>query len=177
MSHRKLKLVSTMSVFSLWKLLRRFHMEFDIIERLNAHYREEFRKLPYSARAVVLPHCLRSDSCPARLSSREGVLCQQCGKCRCGEIKKIAEDLGYGFFIAPSFSFTKRIISGHGFRGVLGIGCDHEMDGVVKEELIDRYGIKIERANCIPQGIKLPARNCSGNTIDWDLLERAILES
>jgi hypothetical protein len=71
--------------------------------------RREFLKIPYDQRFVFLPQCLRSTECPAKLTP-EGIKCVNCGRCGAGEAKRIAEGLGYRFFIVPGSSFIKRII-------------------------------------------------------------------
>jgi len=115
-----------------------------------------FFTVPTDRRAVFIPQCLRSVECPARLSP-EGIACKQCGRCRVGEAKQVAEELGYKFFIVPGSSFIKRAVGKHRPEAVLGIGCLVEIrEGI---EMIQRHGLPV-------YAIQLETTGCVNTTYD-----------
>ena len=128
--------------------------------------RREFLKIPYDQRFVFLPQCLRSTECPAKLTP-EGIKCVNCGRCGAGEAKRIAEGLGYRFFIVPGSSFIKRIIKKYRPRAIVGVGCSME----IKE------GLDLCRRNAIPSmGVPLSKSGCVSTTLDWEQFYEAIAD-
>ena len=81
----------------------------DVGIRLRKYINKRSLRIPRGGRFIFMPQCVRSPECPAKLTP-EGIRCIACGRCRVGEAKKIAEGLGYQFFIVPGSSFIKRII-------------------------------------------------------------------
>jgi hypothetical protein len=113
--------------YSLWF----FRIDEGVIDQMlvqirNMLYSEAYAKTPFSKRAVFLPQCLRSPNCPAKLTP-EGIKCVECGQCGISEVKKIAESLGYMFFIVPGSSFIKRMVKKYRPEALLGIGCSMEV--------------------------------------------------
>jgi hypothetical protein len=92
----------------------------DIMSVINDYYRDDFRTLEKKDVAVILPHCLIADKCPAKFSKSDGVLCTKCKLCGCGEIYAIAEKKGYQFYISPSVGFTKDLPGGKISRSYRG---------------------------------------------------------
>lgn len=120
--------------------------------------RKEFLKTPKSQRFIFMPQCVRSTQCPAKLTP-EGIKCKDCGLCNVGEAKRVAEGLGYKFFIVPGSSFIKRIIKKYKPRAVVGVGCQME----IKE------GLDLCHSHAIPaKGVPLTKAGCVATTLDWE---------
>ncbi|MBN1786146.1 MAG: DUF116 domain-containing protein [Candidatus Methanofastidiosa archaeon] len=138
----------------------------DILEEFNIKLKnqaslEEFMKVPPSKRIVVLPQCLRSINCPARLSARDGIKCLECGKCKIMEFVSKAEELGYKVFVVPGGTFVKRIIIKERPKAVIGVGCF--------PDLVE--GMKIAaRARIAAQGVLLETSGCIETIVDWNKL-------
>lgn len=137
-------------------LFRFFHLDDAVIDKFmidlrNRLFRVGFAKSAYNERIVFLPQCLRSNDCPAKLS-HEGIQCVKCGKCVIKEIKEEADALGYRVFVVPGSSFIKRMIAFYKPRGIVGVGCRHEVkDGL---DMCDRYkipgqGVVLLRSGCV----------------------------
>jgi len=128
----------------------------DVKNSINA---DNFKKVPPKERVIVLPQCLRSIKCPAKLSSVEGIECTKCGLCYIKEFKEKTEALGYKVFILPGGTFVKRILKGAKPKAVLGVAC-----------FIDLFeGIKIcEKARIPVQGVLLKTTGCVETIVDWD---------
>jgi len=126
--------------------------------------RKEFLKTPADQRFIFMPQCVRSTECPAKLTP-EGIKCKDCGRCNIGEAKKVAEGLGYKFFIVPGSSFIKRIIKKYKPRAVVGVGCQME----IKE------GLDLCHSHAVPaQGVPLLKSGCVATTLDWEKFYEAI---
>ena len=127
-----------------------------IVEVRNTLYRDRYEKTPYDQRAIFIPQCLRSPSCPAPLTP-EGIRCLSCGRCGIGKVKDEAEALGYRIFISPGSSLVKRMVKKYRPRAVLGVGCPME----VKEgtEKMASYGLPV-------QGVILERDGCVDTRVD-----------
>lgn len=143
----------------------------DIMSVINDYYREDFRKIAKKDVAVILPHCLISDKCPARFSKSEGVICKKCELCGCGKIRDSAEQKGYQFYISPSVGFTKRLARRKHLKGVIGVACDYEIEKGIATEKISDNGVKIESVRIKTQGMRLDVYDCVHNSIDWEKIE------
>jgi len=143
-----------------------FKMPSDVLEEFNItlkNYatRDQFIKTPVSKRIVVLPQCLRSISCPASLSARDGLKCLGCGKCKIQGFVEDAEKIGYKVFVVPGGTFVKRIIRQERPQAVIGVGCF--------PDLIE--GMKIAMRAGIPaQGVLLETSGCIETIVKWDNL-------
>ncbi|MHC1605005.1 MAG: DUF116 domain-containing protein [Candidatus Methanofastidiosia archaeon] len=134
------------------------------VELKNLINEEKFAKTPMDRRIVVLPQCLRSISCPAKLSSERGIECLSCGKCKIKEFKKEAEELQYRLFIVPGGTFVGRILKKEKPEAVIGVGCF--------ADLVE--GIKAAQSTGVPvQGVLLGSIGCVETIVDWiDLREK-----
>jgi hypothetical protein len=104
----------------------------------NSMNKKAFEAVPVEKRAIFLPQCLRSASCPGNLTP-EGIWCKGCGQCTTGEAIGDLLRMGYRVFIVPGSSFIKRMVKKYRPGGIIGVGCTLE----VKEGLglCDHLGI------------------------------------
>jgi hypothetical protein len=172
----RLKFVSALFFFPIRSLFERIGLRWDISSISNAYYREEFARVPFRDRAVILPHCLIDDGCKARFSKEDGVLCTRCGRCNCGEIGLLCEERGWQFYITPSANFTKRLVQRKGIRAAVGAACDFEIEKGIRSTRITLQGIRLKRKKVIPQVIPTARYNCLDNDIDWERLKRIVLD-
>lgn len=127
------------------------------IEMQNRAMWATYNKIPFDKRAIFIPQCLRSAECPARLSP-EGIKCKGCGQCEIDSAQKVAEKLGYKFFIVPGSSFIVRMIQKYHPDAIIGVGCLCE----VKE------GLSLMHKNKIPSiGVVLDRSGCVSTKLDW----------
>ncbi len=143
----------------------------DIISVINDYYRVDFQKLKKKDVAVILPHCLISEKCPARFSKSDGIICNKCNLCECGDIYAFAEQKGYQFYITPSVGFTKRLIQRKNLEGIIGVACDYEIERGIASENITDNGVKLDRARIITQGVRLQVYDCIHNNVDWETIK------
>jgi hypothetical protein len=119
---------------------------------------EKFLAVPPKDRVIFMPQCVRSVECPAKLTP-EGIKCVECGRCKVGEAKRLAEGMGYRFFVVPGSSFMKRLITKYRPKAIVGVGCQIEV----------KDGLDLCNSIDIPAlGVLLTQSGCVSTTLDWD---------
>ncbi|MDR1958130.1 MAG: polyprenyl synthetase family protein [Planctomycetaceae bacterium] len=90
----------------------------------NFHGKPQVTAIPYSKRALLLPHCMRNkEVCPAKYDS-SGLECRKCGACDLTELTVLAEQLGYRkILIAEGTPVVVQWILNGEADAILGIGC------------------------------------------------------
>lgn len=170
----RLKFVSAFLFYPLRALLGRLGIRYDIAAIANAYYREAFAAVAPADKAVILPHCLISEQCPARFSKDNGILCVGCKRCGCGEIHHLCRERGWQFYITPSANFTKRLVQRKGLRAAVGAVCDLEVDKGIRSTRITLRGVHLQQRKVIPQLLLLDRYDCLNNAVDWEQLRRII---
>jgi len=100
-------------------------------------------------RVVLAPQCLRALECPAR-SSRRGILCVKCGKCKVGGLAAEAERLGYGFYLLTGSSFVRTIIEEDKPDAALLVACAYECNKVMMAlGRLPTYGVSLDSDGCV----------------------------
>ncbi len=127
------------------------------IEVRNGLNKKNFSNIGAKDRILVVPQCLRHEKCPARLDSRLGVTCKECGMCDIKELKKEAERLGYGFYIVPGGTFVERIIKRVKPMAALGVACHRDLYSGMH---------RISMAECAVQGVPLIRDGCIHTEVD-----------
>ncbi len=170
----RLKFVSAVSFFPLRSSLARLGIRYDLSSIINTYYREKFDNVPAAQKAVILPHCLIHDKCPAHFSKEEGILCSKCKKCGCGEVRILTEEQGWQFYITPSVGFTKRLVSRKAIRAAVGAACNFEIEKGIRSTPVNTKGVHLQRQKVIPQVVMTARYDCLSNEIDWEQLKRII---
>jgi len=143
----------------------------DLLERVaislgnDVNFRD-FVNFPLTERILILPQCLRSVECPAKLDAFEGIKCVKCGRCEIATLKNICDSLGIRLFISPGGTFTKRILMQNRDKAVVGVACIPNLyEGLLLTRLI---GITA-------QGIPLLTTGCVGTSVDYEEVLRRLL--
>ena len=128
------------------------------IEFYNKYYEDAFKKA--KNKVLVLPHCLRDSKCPAKLTPN-GVECIFCGRCKIGDIIKVAKENNYKVYIVPGSTFLKRILKEEKPEAVFGVACNRDLF----------YGMNMLSRKGIPsQGQPLLRDGCINTLVDVDEL-------
>ncbi|PKN76786.1 MAG: hypothetical protein CVU52_03275 [Deltaproteobacteria bacterium HGW-Deltaproteobacteria-10] len=170
----RFQFVSAVFCFPLRSFLARLGIRYDFASIINAYYREKFDNIPAAQKAVILPHCLIGDKCPARFSKEEGILCSKCKKCGCGEVRILTEEQGWQFYISPSTGFTKRLVKRKTIRAAVGAACTFEIEKGIRSTPVGTKGVHLQQEKVIPQMILTARYDCLNNDIDWEQLKRII---
>ncbi len=114
----------------------------------NQVNKSKFKKIDNERKILVLPHCLRSGKCKARLDET-GLVCSECGRCSIGEIKEKAESIGYKVFIVPGSSFVKKIMKTYEFDSVVGVACYEDLNlTMMKMNNFSPQGVLLSKTGC-----------------------------
>jgi len=159
-----------LSVFEepLRRLLSFFHVDPTLVDRVsveigNAVNYPAFARTKLEERVLLLPQCIRSPDCPAKLSPVEGIKCVECGRCEIAKLSAVCKELGIGLYISPGGTFAKRILmynynGGSGrVKAVVGVACYPNLhEGLLNVKLV---GIPA-------QGVPLKTTGCVNTTVD-----------
>ena len=133
-----------------------FGMGSNIVDQIGIEIRnhlnnKKFMEVEGKDRILVVPQCLRSVKCPARLDSSVGVACKGCGMCVIKELKAEADRLGYGFYIVPGGSFVERIVKTIRPKAALGVACYRDLNMGMHD---------LSKAECLVVGVPLIKDGC-----------------
>jgi hypothetical protein len=171
----KFRLLLALVLFRFRRAFTFLGVSFDFAQAVNDYYREAFNRVPLSEKAVILPHCLTGAKCAARFSKNDGVVCMKCMQCRCGEIHKLCEELGWQFYISPSANFTRRLARRKNIGAAIGVACHYEIERGIKSTRITGKGVHLNGRRLIPQVIMADRFDCINNDVDWEKLKRMII--
>jgi len=146
------------------RLLSFFRVDPVLIDRVSVEIRNAlnypaFLVTELEDRVLLLPQCIRSTECPAKLSSLDGIKCMECGKCAIGELSVICKELGIRLYISPGGTFTGRIIIHSRPKAVVGVACYPNLyEGMLNAKLM---GVPA-------QGVPLTTVGCVNTTVDCE---------
>ncbi len=148
------------------RLLSFFQVDPSVIDRVSVEIRNalnypDFASTNLEERVLILPQCIRSTECPAKLSSVDGIHCIECGKCAIGELSASCKKLGIPMYISPGGTFTGRILMHCQAKAVIGIACYPNLnEGMLNTKLIG-----------VPsQGVPLTTQGCVNTTVDYEVI-------
>ncbi len=143
--------------------LNRMDIDPDVYDRVyiflkNSAFKNSFSRVPFEERIVLLPHCMRDvTKCKAEFTDH-GYLCSECGSCSIGDIKKMADGLGYnGVYVIPGGSMARKIMEELKPTAIVGVACFMELAENMEQVVV---------FNIIPQGIPLSKDGCKDTTVD-----------
>lgn len=150
------------------KVARAFGLGEKIIDQICIDVRnhlstESFARVQAKDRILVVPQCLRHIKCPARLDSKIGIACKECGMCIIKDIKSEVERLGYGFYIVPGGRFVERIVRAIKPKAALGVACCKDLNAAMHE---------ISKTKCVVLGVPLIHDGCVQTKVNLDELFR-----
>ncbi len=154
----------TMMHEPLRRLLSFFRVDPTLVDRVsveigNAVNYPDFVSTKLEERALLIPQCVRSIDCPAKLSSLVGIKCMECGKCEIAKLSAICKELGIRLYITPGGTFSKRILlyNRGQIKAVVGVACYPNLyEGMLNVRL----------AGIPAQGVPLKTTGCVNTTMD-----------
>ena len=142
-------------------ILKKLNLDDLIIDRISIDLRntlnkQKFENIDSKDVIIVLPHCLRSIDCPAKLGPI-GIECINCNKCDIGIIKEIGDKKDITTYIVPGSSFIKNVLKVKPFKAVIGVACP-----------IDLNKSMTALSKFAPQGVYLLKDGCINTIVDID---------
>ena len=144
------------------RLLSFFRVDPTLIDRVSVEIGNALNYPGFSAtqieeRVLLLPQCIRSAECPAKLNSLDGIHCMGCGKCAIAELSAMCEELGVRMYISPGGTFSKRILMLSRPKAIIGVACYPNLhEGRLNTKL----------AGVPAQGVPLTTTGCVNTTVD-----------
>ncbi|MDF2954862.1 MAG: putative redox protein with CxxCxxC motif [Candidatus Alkanophagales archaeon MCA70_species_2] len=148
------------------RIISFFKIDSELVDRISVELKNcinyaDFATVPTEERVLLLPQCMRSLECPAKLSSVDGFHCVECGRCEIARINAACKRLGIRVFVVPGGTFAKRVLISARPRAVVGVACYPNLhEGMLNAKL----------AGIPAQGVPLKKTGCINTIVDFDEL-------
>ncbi|MDD3852086.1 MAG: DUF116 domain-containing protein [Syntrophomonadaceae bacterium] len=97
---------------------------------------------------ILAPHCLQNSECQHKITV-DVENCKECGKCKIGDLKKIAHEHGAVLRVATGGTLARKYIKDTRPAAVIAIACERDLSmGIHETNLIPVMGV----LNCRPNG-------------------------
>lgn len=113
---------------------------------------------------LLVPHCLQNSDCPHKITVDVNN-CKECGKCKVGELKKLAREHGAILKVATGGTLARKFIEENKPRGVIAVACERDLSsGIHDMGFIPVMGV----LNCRPNG------PCFNTDVELERVESAL---
>ena len=106
--------------------VRRRQIEGSFVAVSNLIFMKSGIKVPAKKLLVLSPHCLQLSTCPHKIT-RDPNNCKRCGGCNIGDLMKLAEELGFTFFVATGGTLARQVVKKIRPQAVLAIACERDL--------------------------------------------------
>lgn len=121
--------------------------------------------IPSNKIMVLLPHCLQNSDCNIKITNDINN-CKNCGKCKIGELKKLAEKYNATVKVATGGTLARKYILEKKPKGVIAVACERDLSmGIHDTGALPVLGI----LNCRPNG------PCYNTDVDINSIEKAFI--
>lgn len=135
------------------KLGRKASLDGIMVSLKNRVNRRRFERS--RRRLLLAPQCLRSVDCPAP-STRRGILCRRCGRCKMAAILAECDRLGYRLFLLTGSSFIPTILAEERPDAALLVACPYECNKVMMAlGALATYAVCLDRDGCVNTDVSL----------------------
>lgn len=113
---------------------------------------------------LLVPHCLQNSDCPHKITVDVNN-CKECGKCKVGELKKLAREHGAILKVATGGTLARKFIEENKPRGVIAVACERDLSsGIHDMGFLPVMGV----LNCRPNG------PCFNTDVELERVESAL---
>lgn len=145
------------------RLLSFFRVDPTLIYRVSVEIGNSLNYTKFSAtkteeRVLVLPQCMRSTECPAKLSSLDGIHCVECDKCVIADLSVICKELGVRMYISPGGTFIGRIVMLSRPKAIVAVACYHNLhEGMLNAKLmgLPAQGVPLTILGCVNTAVDI----------------------
>lgn len=99
----------------------------------NAIIHQQHLKVPADRLLVVTPHCLQLASCPHKITRDPMGNCKRCGGCDIGALVKMAEEMGFHFFVVTGGTLARQTVKKIRPKAVLAIACERDLTSGIQD--------------------------------------------
>lgn len=82
---------------------------------------------------VVTPHCLQLASCPHKITRDPMGNCKRCGACDIGALVKMAEEMGFHFFVVTGGTLARQTVKNIRPKVVMAIACERDLTSGIQD--------------------------------------------
>ncbi|MGR6835719.1 DUF116 domain-containing protein [Syntrophomonas erecta] len=105
-------------------------------------------KVPENKIMILVPHCLQNSDCPHKITIDVNN-CRECGRCKIGELKKIAREHQAILKVATGGTLARKFIKENCPEGVVAVACERDLSlGIQDTAFLPIIGV----LNCRPYG-------------------------
>ena len=127
--------------------IKRRQIEGSFVAVSNLIFIKSGIKVPAEKLLVLSPHCLQLSSCPHKIT-RDPNNCKRCGGCNVGDLMKLADELGFTFFVATGGTLARQVVIKNRPQAVLAIACERDlMSGIQDVYPLPAVGVLNIRPN------------------------------
>ncbi len=120
--------------------------------------------LPSNKIMILLPHCLQNSDCKIKIT-HDINNCKNCGKCKIGELKELAEKYDTDIKVATGGTLARKFILETRPKGVIAVACERDLSfGIHDTGVLPVLGV----LNCRPNG------PCYNTDVDINAVEKAL---
>ena len=146
--------------------IRRRQIEGSFVAVSNLIFMKSGIKVPAKRLLVLSPHCLQLSSCPHKIT-RDPNNCKRCGGCNVGDLMKLADEMGFTFFVATGGTLARQVVKKSRPQAVLAIACERDlMSGIQDVYPLPAVGV----LNIRPNG------PCYNTRVDMDEVRRVLAQ-
>lgn len=113
--------------------VNRRRIERSFIAVSNAIIHHQHIQVPADKLLVVTPHCLQLASCPHKITRDPMGNCQRCGGCEIGALCKLAEEIGFHFFVVTGGTLARQTVKKIRPKVVLAIACERDLTSGIQD--------------------------------------------
>ena len=144
--------------------IKRRQVEGSFVAVSNLIFMKSGIKVPATKLLVLSPHCLQLSKCPHKIT-RDPNNCKRCGGCNIGDLMKLAEEMGFTFFVATGGTLARQVVKQKRPQAVLAIACERDlMSGIQDVYPLPAVGV----LNIRPNG------PCNNTRVDMDEVRRVL---
>lgn len=131
----------------------------------NYLVKNKMLSVPGSQVMILLPHCLQNSECKVKITMDINN-CKQCGKCKVGELKELAERYHANLRVATGGTLARKWIKELRPRAVVAVACERDLSsGIQDTAALPVLGI----LNCRPNG------PCIDTDVNIEEIEKALV--
>ena len=146
--------------------VKRRQIEGSFVAVSNLIFMKSGIKVPAKKLLVLSPHCLQLSTCPHKIT-RDPNNCKRCGGGNVGDLMKLADELGFTFFVATGGTLARQVVEKNRPQAVLAIACERDlMSGIQDVYPLPAVGV----LNIRPNG------PCYNTRVDMDEVRRVLAQ-
>lgn len=146
--------------------IKRRQIEGSFVAVSNLIFMKSGIKVPAKKLLVLSPHCLQLSTCPHKIT-RDPNNCKRCGGCNVGDLMKLADEMGFTFFVATGGTLARQVVKKIRPQAVLAIACERDlMSGIQDVYPLPAVGV----LNIRPNG------PCNNTRVDMDEVRRVLAQ-